>query len=451
MSRTFILYMTRVWIVLFVALFAAAIRCGAGTNAASGADVPVRGGKAANDWPQWRGPDRNGISSDTGLLKDWEAKTPKLLWTGTGVGEGFASVAVVDGRIYTTGTMAGGQAVTCVSAADGKTIWQTKISSEVPRDGGYPGCRCTPSIDGDRVYAISSDGKIACLKLAGGGLVWSRDFKADWGGRAPNWGFSESPLVDGDRVLCTPGGPEAMVVALNKMTGKDIWRAKTQIAGEKGRGEGAGYSSIVISNACGIKQYVQLVSRGVIGVRASDGEFLWGYNGVANQTANIPTPLISGDYVFTSTGYGTGSALLKLVKKGRGVDCEEQYFLNGNTAQNHHGQMILKDGHVYMGHGHKNGYPMCIEMESGKIVWSSKQRGPGSASAAITLADDHLVFRYESGEVALIEATPQEYRLKGSFQPDYVSGKPAWSHPVIIGGKMYLRDQDKLMCYDVRG
>jgi outer membrane protein assembly factor BamB len=288
------------------------------------------------------------------------------------------------------------------------------------------------------------------LRTADGKIVWSRDFRSDWGGRAPNWSFSESPLVDGERVVCTPGGPDAMIVALNKLNAKEIWRTTVPSLGEKGR-DGAAYSSVVISNACGIKQYVQLVGKGVVGVRASDGQFLWGYNGVANGTANIPTPLVSGDYVFCSTGYQTGSALLKLVKKGDGIDCQEQYFLPGRTAQNHHGQMILKDGYVYMGHGHRNGLPMCIELETGKIVWGGQQRGPGSNSAAITMADDHLIFRYESGEVALIEATPEAYRLKGHFKPAYVSGQPAWSHPVVIGGRLYLRDQDKLMCYDARG
>ena len=263
------------------------------------------------------------------------------------------------------------------------------------------------------------------------------------------WGYSESPLVDGDRVLCTPGGPEAMVVALDKLTGKDIWRAAAPNLGPKGK-DGAGYSSMVVSEACGIKQYVQLVGRGVIGVRASDGKLLWSYNDVANGTANIPTPLVSGDQVFCSTGYRTGSALLKLTAEGDGIKCEEQYFLTGEKLQNHHGGMILKDGYVYCGHAHNSGFPICVEMATGKIVWGGDERGPGSGSAAVTYADGHLVFRYQSGEVALIEATPSGYHLKGSFKPVYVSKDPCWSVPVVIGGRMYLRDQDKLMCYDVR-
>jgi outer membrane protein assembly factor BamB len=436
-------------------LFAAAV-------AAPAADLPAAGsssraaapdGRAARanpaDWPQWRGPARDGLSPDTGLLKSWASRKPKLLWTADGMGGGYASVTVAAGRIYTTGNQATGQAVTCVNAADGKVLWTKTITDSVPKHS-HDGSRCSPSIDGERLYAIASSGKIACLKTSDGSEIWSKDFRSEWGGRMMSgWGFSESPLVDGDWVLCTPGGPSAMIVALDKLTGREIWRTALP-PGEGGNKDGAAYSSIVISQACGVKQYVQLVGRGVIGVRAEDGKFLWSYEEIANRTANIPTPLVSGDYVFCSTGYQTGAALLKLVKSGDGVRCEEQYFLGGDKAQNHHGQMILKDGYVYFGHRHGQGFPICIELESGRIVWGGDQRGPGSGSAAITYADGHLYFRYQSGEVALIEATPSAYRLKGFFRPDYVGSNPCWAQPVVIGGRLYLRDQDKLMCYDVR-
>jgi outer membrane protein assembly factor BamB len=402
----------------------------------------------ATQWLQWRGPDRAGKSPDTGLLKDWSAQKPKLLWTAEGLGEGYASVSSADDRIYTTGNQPDGQAVVCISAGDGRVIWKKNFTSDVPKHG-HDGSRCTPSIDGSRLFAIASSGKIACLMAEDGREIWSRDFVKEWGGRMPNWGFSESPLVDGDWVLCTPGGPDAMIVALDKLTGKEVWRSKVPNLGRAGREE-AGYSSIVISNACGVKQYVQLVGSGLIGVRATDGQFLWGYNAIANRTANIPTPIVDGDSIFCSTGYNTGAALVKLTKSGDEIRCDEQYFVSGDKLQNHHGQMILKDGYVYFGNKHRNGFPVCVEMESGKIAWGGDQRGAGSGSAAITYADGHLVFRYESGEVALIEATPSAYRLKGAFRPDYISRKPCWAHPVITGGRMYLRDQDKLMCYDVR-
>jgi len=334
----------------------------------------------------------------------------------------------------------------------GKIAWTRKITDVVPKHG-HDGSRCTPSIDGERLYAIASSGKIVCLRPADGSEVWAKDFRSEWGGRMmSSWGFSESPLVDGDRVVCTPGAADAMLVAVDKLTGKEIWRTDMPASplGPRGK-DGAGYSSIVVSNACGVKQYVQLVGRGLIGVRADDGKLLWHYNAIANGTANIPTPLVSGDYVFCSSGYRDGgAALLKLVPEADGIQAEEVYYHPANVLQNHHGQMVLKDGYVYFGNKHNSGFPVCVELSSGKIAWGGSQRGPGSGSAAITLADGHLVFRYQSGEVALIEATPSEYRLKGSFKPEYVSRNPCWSQPVVTGGKLYLRDQDKLMCYDVR-
>src|SRR5689334_19959082 len=204
--------------------------------AASGADAPPRMAKGtAAEWPQWRGPNRDGISPDTGLLKDWGRQQPTLLWTAEGVGEGFASVAVVDDRLYTAGSRGRGQSVTCLSAVDGKTIWQSAVSDTVTRDGGYTGTKSTPTIDGDRLYVISSDGKLACLKIDDGTPVWSKNFKGQWGGKMMSgWGYAESPLIDGDWVLCTPGGADAMIVALNKLTGEEIWRSKVPSFGEKG-------------------------------------------------------------------------------------------------------------------------------------------------------------------------------------------------------------------------
>lgn len=443
MSRVLILYVSIVCGVHFVGGDFALPR-------ASGIDAPVRGGKSLQDWPQWRGPNRDGISPDTGLLKDWEAKPPKLLWTAEGMGSGYASVAVADGKIYTTGNLAGGQAVVCVNASTGKVLWTSPLVESVGKIG-YPGTRCTPTLDGDRIYATATTGKIACLRASDGKEIWAKEFSSEWKGKMMSgWGFSESPLVDGDRVVCTPGGSDAMLVALDKVSGKEIWRSSMPEFGKKGK-DGAAYSSIVISQAGGVKQYVQLVGRGAIGVRASDGKFLWGYDGIANGTANIPTPIISGDYVFCSTGYGTGAALLKLTKSADGIDCHEEYFLAGDKVQNHHGQMILKDGFVYFGNKHRNGFPICVEMKTGRIAWGGSERGPGSNSAAVTYADGNLVFRYESGEVALIEATPEAYRLKGVFKPEFIGKEACWAQPVVIGGRLYLRDQDKLMCYDVRG
>lgn len=417
---------------------------------AADSDKPASADALLASWPQWRGPNRDNLSSDVGLSKDWNAKAPTLVWMAEGMGVGYAGVSVADGRIYTTGNFEDGQGVIALDLA-GKVLWTKKLTDFLPTHK-HDGSRCTPSIDGDRLYVIVSSGKIACLKAASGEEVWSRDFTADFEAKKmPKWGFSESPLVDGDWVLCTPGGSDATIVALDKMTGKEVWRSAVPQGdiGPKGA-DGAGYSSIVISHGAGVKQYVQLVGRGVIGVRASDGKYLWGYNRVANGTANVSTPIVSGDQVFASTGYGTGSALLKLSKEGEEVRVKEEYFLEASALQNHHGGMILKDGYIYCGHKHNQGFPICVEMATGKTMWGGEERGAGTGSAAITYADGHIIFRYQSGEVALVEATPSGYKLQGSFKPEYVSSKPCWAHPVIVGGKLYLRDQDKLMCYDLK-
>lgn len=402
---------------------------------------------ATGTWLQWRGPDRANHAPDTGLIKSWETEAPKLEWMVEGVGKGYSSVSIADGRIYTMGNQSDGQAVIALDAKDGKILWKTSVTDGNPKHS-YDGSRCTPSIDGDRLYVVTSNGSIACLKSADGTVVWQYEF-SKWDGKMMSgWGYSESPLVDGDLVLCTPGGKKGMIVALDKMTGEEKWAS---IAPElEGNGKnGAGYSSIVISHACGVKQYVTIVGRGAIGVRASDGKFLWNYNRVANGTANIPTPIVDGDFVFVSTGYGTGAGLLKLVPEGDGVKVEEQYFLPGDKLQNHHGGMVKVGNYIYLGHAHNNGFPTCVKMLDGEIIWGGKLRGPGTGSAAVLFVDGNLIFRYQSGDVALIEATPDEYRLKGSFKPAHVEG-PSWAHPVVVSGKLYLREQDKLMCYSLK-
>ncbi|QDU81684.1 outer membrane biogenesis protein BamB [Polystyrenella longa] len=400
----------------------------------------------AEDWPQWRGPSRDGISNETGLNFNWEQNPPKLLWKTEGLGNGYASVAVVGDRIYTTSNGEVSQALLAIDANTHQRLWASKMTDHVPKHG-YDGSRCTPAVDGDYLYVIPSNGKIICMKTADGEIVWEKDFAEEWDGKMmSSWGFSESPLVDGDWVLCTPGGNDAMIVALDKLTGEEVWKSKAP-TGEKGN-DGAGYASIQISNAAGIKQYVQMGGHGAFGVRASDGELLWSYNPVANGTANIPDLLVDGDYIFCSTSYNTGAAYLHLTKDGEGVKATEQYFLRPNTFQNHHGNMILLGDYVYAGHGHKNGFPICIKTDSGDITWGGKIRGPGTESAAIIYADGHLIFRYQSGEVAAIKATPDGYELSGSFTPDVVNA-PAWAHPAIANGKLYLRDQETLMVYDL--
>ena len=400
----------------------------------------------AGDWPQWRGPGRDGKSAETGLIKNWDKTPPKHLWTMEGMGEGFASVSVAKGALYTTGNVKDGQAIIKVNLADHTVAW-TKVVTEGKPKHDFGGSRCTPTVDGDFLYAVTSDGRISCLGAGDGEIVWTHAFK-EWGGRMHSgWGFSESPLVDGDLVLCTPGGGDAMIVALNKKTGAEVWKSAVPKVGDKG-GDGAGYSSIVIGNGAGVKQYVTLVGRGVIGVRASDGKYLWGYNRVANGTANIPTPVTDGDYVFASSGYGTGSCLLKLSRDGDGVKADEVYFLEPKTFENHHGGFILSDGYIYSGAKHNKGFPICVEMKTGEVKWGGDIRPEGSGSAAVTMADSQIIFRYQDGKLALVNATPSGYELHGTFKPVYQE-RESWAHPVVSNGLLYLREQNKLMCYDL--
>ena len=397
--------------------------------------------KSAADWPQWRGPHRDGLADDTGLLQRWSPEGPPLAWKTSGLGEGYASVVIADGKIFTMGRRKNVVFVVARDATDGHELWATQVGAH-----GADPPSSTPTVDGDRVYAISAQGDLVCLKAADGKKVWHKSFTKDFGGAIPSWKFCESPLVDGDKLVCTPGGAKATMVALDKKAGKPVWRC----AVPGGAGNGSGYSSIVVSEGAGVRQYVQLMGAdtGCIGVAAKDGKFLWNYPRVSNPTASIPTPISRGDYVFCSSGYGTGSALLKLSRAGSGVKAEEVYFLGPSQLQNHHGGLVLVGDYIYGGQGHNNGFPICVELKTGKIMWGGRERGPGSESAAVVYADGQMYFRYQDGLMALIEASPGGYRLNGTFKIPQVSG-PSWTHPVVAGGKLYLREQDNLFVYDV--
>jgi len=406
-----------------------------------------RSASAASSWPQWRGPNRDAVSAETGLLAEWKPTGPPLVWRATGLGGGFSSVAVAGGRIFTMGDEANRQVVLALDGSDGRTLWKSSVGS-IWTDR-YGGPRGTPTVDGDLVYAIGTDGDLVCLEAATGKERWRKSLPRDFGGQMMSiWKYSESPLVDGDRVVVTPGARDAALVALDKKSGKVIWRTAVPDLGPRGK-DGAGYSSIVVSDAAGVRQYVQLLGRGLVGVRAKDGKLLWSYNRIANDVANIPTPIVRGDFVFTSTGYQTGAALLKLVGSAEGVTAQEMYFLEAKTLQNHHGGLVLVGDHVYGGHGHNRGFPICVEMATGKVTWGGEIRNAGTGSAAVMYADGHLYFRYQNGLVVLIEATPEGYRQKGSFTIPDVKG-PSWPHPVVAGGRLYLREQDTLYCYDLR-
>jgi len=411
--------------------------------------LPVAG---ADDWPGWRGPHRDARSAETGLLREWPEGGPPLVWKTAGIGAGYSSLAVVTGRIYTLGDVGEDQMALALSAEDGRPLWRARLTGAFKDQ--FPGPRSTPTVGGGRVYAMTSDGTVVALAAEDGSVLWRVSLPGTFGGfvmqaRAGfDWRFSESPLLDGDRLIVTPGTRDAGLAALDAETGKELWRTRLpEDLGEKGL-DGAGYSSAVPSEAGGVRQYVQLLGRGLVGVEAETGRFLWSYNRLANRVANIPTPLVSADYVFSSTGYPSGgSALLKLRRDGEAFRAEEVYFLPPETLQNHHGQMVLHDGHVYLGEGLNRGFPVCVEMSTGRFVWGPL-RNRGQNSAAVLFADGHLYLRYQNGRMILAEASPEGYREKGSFMIPEVSA-PSWSHPVIANGRLYLREQGNLFVYDV--
>jgi outer membrane protein assembly factor BamB len=412
--------------------------------------VPLAPGKEvpSRDWPQWRGPDRNAVSTETGLLHEWPTEGPKLLWSSRmvnknkSVGTGYSSISVAGGRIFTMGDRDGKGYVFALDEKTGEHLWATHVS---PAQGDGP--RCTPTVDGDRVYALSRQGELACLGVEKGNIIWHTNFKKDLGGRMMSgWDYSESPLVDGDKLVCTPGGDNAALVALDKRTGEIIWKAKVPDAG------GAGYASIVVAEVGGIRQYITLLgaSKGVVGIDAQTGKFLWNYKRIANGTANIPTPIVKDDLVFCSTGYGSGAALLQLVPSSEGgIKARELYFLEGNVLQNHHGGMVRVGDYIYGGHGHNNGFPFCLKMKSGKFAWKPV-RGAGSGSAAVVYADGYLVFRYENNVMALLKASPDGYHLVSKFNLPQNLSTPGWQHPVIVHGKLFIRGNDQILCYDVK-
>jgi outer membrane protein assembly factor BamB len=310
------------------------------------------------------------------------------------LGKGFSSISIAEGKIFTLGKRKGDAELIALDLADGKELWATRVG------GGDP--NCTPTVEGGLVYALGREGDLVCCEADSGKEVWRKNYRQDFGGKMmSSWGYSESPLVDGDHLICTPGAQDAIMAALDKKTGKLIWKtAMPQNVGNRG-GDGAAYSSVVISNAAGVKQYVQLTGRGVISADAKTGKLLWGYNKIANGTANIPTPIVDGNFVFCSTGYGTGAALLEITKNRSVLSPREVYFLDAKDFQNHHGGMILLDGYIYCGHGHNNGFPVCFNMKSGKQAWNGG-RGPGGGSAAVVYADGELYFRYENGVMAMM-------------------------------------------------
>jgi outer membrane protein assembly factor BamB len=402
----------------------------------------------ADDWPQWRGPDRTGLSKETGLLEQWPKGGPKLLWELKDIGGGYSTPAIVGERIYLMADRDGEEFVVALAVQDGEKVWSTPVGKVGPNVKGmaYPGTRSTPTVDGDRIYVLGSDGDVACLEKDKGKIVWSKNLKKDFGGAPGMWAYSESVLIDGDKLICSPGGKTATLVALNKKDGSLIWKCAVP------EGDQAGYASAIAVDVGGSRQYVQFLAKGVVGVDAKTGKFLWRYDETKDPAANIPTPVFHDDSVFTSTSRnGTG---LTRIKVGKDAVTSEQVYYN-KTALNSIGGVVRLGDHVYGTNA--RGQLICMDFKTGKVKWQHACVG----AAALCYADGMLYVRGQGGsgfgketakpDVALVKASPDGYEEKGRFvQPDH-GNRPAWPHPVVANGRLYLRDGNVLLCYDVKG
>lgn len=388
----------------------------------------------ADDWPQWRGPNRDAVSQETGLLKEWPAGGPPLVWKAEGLGGGYSTPSIKNGRIYGMGYRDDYEEVWVLNESDGGEVWRVRIGPAYHDMGYDQGPRATPTPDGDRIYTLGGGGNLVCLDADDGSMIWKREYRQDFDGKLMSgWGFSESPLVDGDRVVCTPGGVKGTVAALNKMTGDLLWRST-------GMTDAAAYASLIVAEIGGVRQYIVLTDESVAGIAAEDGSVLWRADR-AGRVAVIPTPIYRDNRVWVTSGYNVGCNLFKISPSNGDFDVTEVY--SNRDIKNHHGGAILVKDHIYASSGP---VIVCMEFLTGKVAWEERSVGKGS----LGYADGRLYLRSEDGPIALIKATPDEFVEISRFDQPFRSDQKAWSHPIIVNGKLYLRDQNILLCYDVK-
>jgi outer membrane protein assembly factor BamB len=387
----------------------------------------------AADWNQFRGPNRDNLSEETGLLDRWPQGGPERLWTATGLGEGYSAVAIVGDLIYTMGNVDGGEYIIALDRNSGNIAWKTRNGNEY-REGQGNGPRGTPTVVDGKVYALGGNGDLTCCDAGNGDVIWQKNILRDFGGSNITWGISESVLVDDGAVICTPGGDRATVVALDAASGNTQWASQVPERPQ------ASYASPVVATVGRVKQYVVFTSKGIVGIRARDGHPMWGQNKSSNDTANCATPLIIGNQVFSSSDYGTGAELVEL--SSRGTNTTARLLYHTRDMKNHHGGMVYIKGHVY---GSNGDILACVNLRTGQPTWRER-----SKKGSVVYADNKIVFRNEGGEVNLFAATPNAYQELGSFHQPERSGRPAWAHPVIADARLYLRDQDTLLVYNLR-
>jgi outer membrane protein assembly factor BamB len=423
---------------------------------------------AAADWPTFRGPNRDGVSSETGLLKSWPEGGPPLVWTAKNLGIGWGTPSFADGVIYGVGSRDGKDGVWALKEADGSEVWfrpfATSTTKLFPQSNGRP--TSTPTVHNGKLYTVGGDGTLSCLNAKDGSAVWAKEYVKDFGGTVSSrdgiaWGYSDSVLADGDKIICTPAAKGAALVALKADTGEIVWKADVgPIGAPNARGmTGQGYSSPVKATIGGVPQYLILLGNGsgLVGIHAETGKMLWQYKGTAatGGTAQIPMPVVKDDRVWVSSSYAGGAALLQIVSKGGDAfEVKEIKSYRKPQLNNHHGGMVLVNGYVYFGHDQNGGSPVCVDFKTGEIKWGpEKSPAEGQKSAAVLYADGRLYFRYENGVMVLIEPSPEELKVVSSFKlpaADQRSHPQSWPHPVIVNGKLFVRDQTVMYCYDVK-
>lgn len=406
--------------------------------------IPTPARMASNpDWPQWRGAERNGVSQDSGLLKQWPTEGPKLLWQVNDIGDGYSTPAVVGNRIYVMSNRGlDNEFVQALSTKDGKPVWTTRVGNvgNPNQNPPYAKARSTPTVDGKFIYVLGSDGDLACLETKSGKIRWQKNVRKEFDGQPGEWAYAESPLVDGDVVVVTPGGAQATIAALNKKTGAVIW--KSAVPG----GDVAGYASAIVAQGGGRKQYVQLLSKGMVGVDAKTGEFLWRNKEVAKGPAQYFTPIASGEYVYGGA-LGVGGVLVRLKADGL---AEQVYFTRG--LPNGIGGAVVVGDTLY---GTEAGQKLvAVDFATGKVKWTAEKFGWCSVAYADGLLFTHGI----DGQIALVEATGDAFREKGRFTPPAQPTKKkvgpfpegAFAYPVIAGGRLYIRDLGTLWAYDIK-
>jgi len=397
-------------------------------------ETPLAGRKEPF-WPRFHGPKHDNISTETGLLKKWPDEGPELVWTAKGIGHGFSSVALAGGLIYIDGNLNDKTVVTALNT-DGSVQWQTENGPAWTKS--HPGTRGTPTIDGDRLYHESPLGEVVCLNAKTGERIWGLNILKQFGAKNITWGLAESLLVDGNRVICCPGGPKASVVALDKQTGRTVWAAEST-------GDAAGYASATLAECQGLRMILTMTAKAFIGVAADTGRLLFRFEHITKYDVNATMPIYHDGHVFISSGYGSGSVLVKLKVDGDQAAVEQVW--ESKELDNHHGGVILLDGYLYgAAHSSNRGKWICLDWKTGELMYAEKGVGKGSA----TCADGMLYTLSERRDVGLVAAKPGGHEVISRFKMPSGGEGPSWAHPVVCGGRLYLRHSDQLCAYNLQ-